>query len=105
MLLFVGRVDEYVIEVAHGEVVDIRPQAVVDVTLEGGRCICQSERHDPVFELAVAGSKCRLVLVAFFDADEMVGIPEVQPVEDPSSAHPIKHFRDQWNGVSIFYCT
>ena len=46
MLLFVSRVDEYVIEVGHGEVVDIRPQAVVDVALEGGQCVHQSEGHN-----------------------------------------------------------
>jgi len=105
MLLFVGRVDECVIEVAHGEVVDIRPQAVVVVALKAGRCICQSEGHHLVFELAVAGSKCHLVPVALFDADEMVGIPEVQPGEDRSTAHTIKHFRDQWKGELIFHCT
>jgi hypothetical protein len=60
-------------------VVDIRPQEVVDVGLEGGRCIRQSEGHNLVFELAVAGSECRLVLNIFFDADKLVGVPGVQP--------------------------
>ena len=104
-LLFVGRVDEYVIEVAHSELVNIRPQAVGDVTLEGHRGIRQSEGHNPVFALAVTGSKCRLALIAFLDADEMLGIPEVEPGENLSTAHMSKHFRDQWKGVSIFYCT
>ena len=92
MLLFVGRVDEYVIEVAHSEVIDIRPQTVIDVTMEGHRGIRQSEGHNTGFKLVVAGSKCRPVLVAFLDADEMLGILEVKPGENPSSAHTIKQF-------------
>jgi len=103
MLHFVGRVDEYVIEVAHDEVVDIRPPPGGDETVEGRRCIRHSEGHNPVFEFALASSKSRHVLIAFLDVNEMVGFPEVEPGKDASSVHTTWHFRDQWKGVSILY--
>jgi len=105
MRLFIGRVDQYIIEVPHGEVINKMPQAVVNVTMDVRRGIRQCEEHNPVLELAVTGSKCHLVLVAFLDAHEMVSIPELGPGKNPHSAHTIRHFRDQRNAVSVVYCT
>jgi hypothetical protein len=74
----IGGVDDYVIQVTHGEVVYIEPTPVVNVGLNCCQGICESEGYNSVFELAVPGSTCHFVLFAFFDSDETIGILVVQ---------------------------
>jgi len=60
--------------------------------------------HDSVFELAVACAECGLIFVAFFDSDKVIGVPEVQLGEYPSSARSVEHLRDKGEGVPVLDC-
>ncbi len=78
------RVDENIIEIHYYEDVKLLGQDLVDVTLKCGRCIGQSERHNLVLEMAVAGRKGRLPFVAFPDPHSMIGIGQIE-LGEPSS--------------------
>jgi hypothetical protein len=91
VLLLSSRVDEYVIEVTHREVVEVRQQTIVLVSLERGRRIRQAKRYNSVFELTVPGSECSLVLIAFFDPNKMVGDPQIQFGKDTSFSQSVEH--------------
>ncbi len=67
-------VDENVIEIHYYKDVELLGQDLVDVTLKRGRYIGQSERHDLVLEMAVAGPEGRLPFVAFPNPHSMIGI-------------------------------
>ncbi len=71
-------VDEDVIEIHYYENVELLHQDLVDITLECGRCIGQSERHDLVLEMAIAGPESRLLFIAFPDPHSMVGIGQIE---------------------------
>ncbi len=71
-------VDEDVIEIHYHKNVKFFGQDLVDVTLKRGRCVGQSERHDLVLEMAIAGTEGRLPFIAFFDPHLMVGIGQIE---------------------------
>ncbi len=71
-------VDENIIEIYYYENVELFGQDLVDIALKRGRCIGQSERHDLVLEMAVAGPEGRLPFVAFPDPHSMVGIGQIK---------------------------
>ncbi len=77
-------VDEDVIEIHYYKDVELLDQDLVDVTLKHGRCIGQSERHDLVFEMAIADPEGRLPFVTFPDPHSMVGIGQIK-LHKPSS--------------------
>ncbi len=76
--------DEDVIEVHYYKEVKLFGQDLVDVTLKRGRCVGQSERHDLVLEMAVAGPESRLPFIAFPDPHSIVGIGQSE-LGEPSS--------------------
>jgi len=90
MFLLIGRVDEYIVKVTNGEVVNRGPWTILDVSPKGSRWVCQSEGHNLVLEPTIGGSECSLDFVSFFDQDEVVGIPEVQLGEDSVFRHSIE---------------
>ncbi len=67
-------VDKDVIKIHYYEDVKLLSQNLIDIALKRGRCVGQSERHDLVLEIAVAGLEGRLPFVAFPDSHSMVGI-------------------------------
>ncbi len=77
-------VDEDVIEIHYYKDVELLGQDLVDVTLKRGRCIGQSERHNLVLEIAVAGPEGRLQFVVFFDTHSMVGVGQIELGETSS---------------------
>ncbi len=77
-------VDEDFIEIHYYEDVELLDQDLVDVTLKRGRCVGQSERHDLVLEMAIAGPEGRLLFVAFPNPHSMVGIGQIE-LGEPSS--------------------
>ncbi len=77
-------IDEDVIKIHYYEDVELFGQDLVDVTLKRDRCIGQSERHDLVLEMAVAGPEGRLPFVVFSDPHSMVGIGQIK-LGEPSS--------------------
>jgi hypothetical protein len=52
--------------------------------------MCQPEGHNSVFKYTIAGLECSFELVAFFDLDEMVGIPDVQFSENQGFVQSIE---------------
>ncbi len=67
-------VDEDVIEIHYHENVKLLGQDLVDMVLKCGQYIGQSERHDLVLKMAIAGLESRLLFIAFPDPPKMVGI-------------------------------
>jgi hypothetical protein len=53
--------------------------------------------------VAVAGAEGGLPLVACLDAEEVVGTPKVDLGEDLGASKAIEGFRDEREGVAIFY--
>ena len=86
----IGRVDEYIVKVTQGDVLNIGHLTIVDVSLKRSRWVCQPEGHNFVFELTIAGSEYRLEFFSSFDSDEVVGIPEAQLSEDLGFVHSIE---------------
>ncbi len=77
-------VDEDVIEIHYYKNVELLGQDLVHVTLKRGRCVGQSEKHDLVLEIAIAGPEGRLPFVAFPDPHSMVGIGQIE-LGEPSN--------------------
>ncbi len=77
-------VDEHVIKIHYYKDVELLGQDLVDITLKRIRCVGQSERHDLVLEIAVAGPEGRLLFVAFLDPHSMVDIDQIE-LGEPSS--------------------
>ncbi len=71
-------VDEDVIEVHYHENVKLLCQDLVDSTLERGRCVDQSKKHDLIFEVTIAGPESRLPFIAFPDLHSMVSIGQIE---------------------------
>ncbi len=79
-------VDENIIKIHYYKDVDLLGQDLVDVTLKRGRYIGQSERHDLVLEIAVAGPEGCLPFVAFPDSHSMISISQIELGESSSPA-------------------
>ncbi len=77
-------VDEDVIKVQYHKDVELLCQDLIDVTLKYGRCVGQSERHDLVLEIAIAGPEGRLLFVSFLNPHSMVGIGQIDLGETSS---------------------
>ncbi len=77
-------VDEDVIEIHYHENVKFVNQDLVDLALKRGRCIGQSERHDLVLGMAIAGPEGRFPFIAFPDPHSMVGIGQIELGETSS---------------------
>jgi hypothetical protein len=69
------------------------------------RCwgIGEAERHDEAFEVTVAGAEGCLPLVAGLDAEEIIGAAEVDLGEDFGASEAVEGFRNEGEGVAIFY--
>ncbi len=71
-------VDEDVIKIHYHENVEFLVQDLGNVTLKRGRCIGQSERHDLVLEIAIAGPEGCLLFIAFLDPHLMISIGQIK---------------------------
>ncbi len=78
LFAFALGVDEDVIEIYYHKIVKLLCQDLVNITLKCGRCVGQSKRHDLIFEVTIAGSKGRLLFIAFPDPHLMVGIGQIK---------------------------
>jgi hypothetical protein len=69
------------------------------------RCwgVGEAERHDEAFEVTVAGAEGCLPLVAGLDAEEIIGAAEVDLGEDFGASEAVEGFRNEREGVAIFY--
>lgn len=50
----------------------------MDVALKGGWRIRKAKRHDQVLVEAVSGTKCRLPLISFLDANSIISVFDIQ---------------------------
>lgn len=78
--------DENIIEVYDNEDVKLFCQNLVNIALEGGRCIGQSKRYHLVFEVAIASPRGHFPFIAFFDSHLLVSIGLIKLGEMSSSA-------------------
>ena len=99
MLLLIGLDDQYIVKVAPSEVVNVTPLAVVNFALESCPSIHKPERHDLVLRLPILSAERSFVLVALLDSDRVIGVADVQFLEDPGSSQSVEHLRDQWERV------
>ena len=83
---FVLGVDKDVIKIHYYKNIEFLCQNLIDITLEHGRCISQSKKHDLILEMAIVGPEGHLPFVAFSDPHSMVGIGQVKLGEMPSPA-------------------
>ena len=60
------------------EDVELLGQDLVDVTLEAGRSVGKTERHDLVLEVAIPGSESRLPFVTFAYLHSMISVRQAQ---------------------------
>ena len=79
-------VNEDVIEVHYHKNIKLLYQDLVDIALEHDWCIGQSERHDLVLKMAIAGPKSHLLFISFFNPHSMVSIGQIKLGELSSSA-------------------
>ena len=75
---------------------------VVHRSLEGGRCIGQSKRHDEKFVVPFMCSKCSLLHINRFDAQLMVSRTQVQFREDLSTVKLVQQLVDRWDWEMVF---
>ncbi len=78
LFVLILSVDEDVIEIHYHENVEFLDQDLVDVTLKRGWCVGQSERHNLVLEMTIAGSEGRLPFIAFPNPHSMIGIGQIE---------------------------
>ena len=74
MFCFVFREDKDVVKVYYIEHVNVAIKGVVNVGLEGGGGIGQTERHDEVFIVAISRPKGGLPFVSFPYSYSVVGV-------------------------------
>ncbi len=71
-------VDKDVIEIHYHENVELHGQDLVNITQKRGRYVGQSERHDLVLKMTIAGPEGRFPFIAFFDPYLIVGIGQIE---------------------------
>ena len=69
--------DKNVVEVNHTKVINKALKGMVDVGLEGGRCIGETKRQNKIFKMTVLGLKSSFPFIALTDSDPVIGISEV----------------------------
>ena len=74
MLFFISREDKDVVKVDYIEYVNVSTKSTVDISLEGGRGISKTERHNEVFVVAISRPKGSLPLVSFLYLYLVVGV-------------------------------
>jgi hypothetical protein len=70
-------IDQDIIQIYDDTHVQEIGENIVHESLESRRCVGKSKGHYTPFEQTIAGSESRFPLVAFPDADQMIGIPEI----------------------------
>ena len=77
-MLFEGiRVDENVVKVSDGEFVKIFANDIIDVGLEGAGGVAKTQRHDEIFEMAVAGSEGGFVFISQRNSEAVEGFTDI----------------------------
>jgi len=77
LLFIICGVDESIVKVTQGGVINIMRWRIINVCVKHHRSISQPKGHKSIVELTIAGLEWSLELVVFIDSDEVVGVPEV----------------------------
>ena len=70
--------------------------------LKYSQCVGKTKRLDIVFKVSIPCLKCGLSLVAFLDANQIIGSLKVNPCINLPLANLIKKSKNKWQGISIF---
>lgn len=73
---------EDVVEIGCAELVSVRSEGPVNILLKGGGGIFKTKGHDQEFKETVTGAEGCFPLVSFLDADQVVGVPDVNLLDD-----------------------
>lgn len=105
-MLFVLRtgaaVYQDVVQVGGTEYIQVRPQCVVDESLECGGGSRQAEGHDQRFEQANTGAEGGQVLLSFSDAEVVEGRDDVDLREEFHSLQVVQGLFCQGQRVTVF---
>ena len=74
ILFFISREDKDIVKVDYIEHVNVSTKSIVDIGLEGGRGISQTERYNEVFVVAISRPKGGLPLVSFSYLYLVIGV-------------------------------
>lgn len=96
--------DEDVVEVDGAEPIEEGAEGVVHEVLEGCGGVCETERHDRVFEVAVTTAESGFPLIALCDPDQVVGAAKVEFGEELGAGESIEEFGDKGERVAVLDC-
>ncbi|KXN87128.1 hypothetical protein AN958_09171 [Leucoagaricus sp. SymC.cos] len=99
----VVRVDEDVVQIDRNADIKEVAEDVIHEMLESGRCVSKTEGHNQPFKGAVASLKSSFPLIAFGDADEMVGMSEIYLGVQAGFAGSIQEVRNKRERVTILF--
>ena len=94
-------VDKDVVKIDDTELVQVVIEDLVDVGLERGRGVGQSERKDTVFKVPVPGLEGRLPFVAFLNAYQVLRRADVQLGVHLRPDEAVEGLTDKRQGVTI----
>ena len=77
-ILVIIIVNKDVLQIHNDEDVRLFSKDLVDVSLKACWCVCQTERHHLVLEVAISSPERGLHLVSFADSHSMVGTGDVK---------------------------
>ena len=100
LLLGVGK-NQDVVEIDENLPVEHVAEYVIDQGLEDSRRIGEAEWHDQILVVACRGVEGGLPLISLPDADEVVGVAQVQLGEDCSILEQLEGRGDEWQRVPI----
>ena len=101
-LSWIFNVDQYIIQIYNNEDIWLFSQNLVDISLKDGRTIREAKKYDLILKTLISGPKDYLLLIAFTNSYQMIGIDKVQLDEPFSPAKPIQWFTNQRHRISIF---
>ena len=100
-LAYIFYIDENIIQVDNNEDIQFFGHNFVDVTLEAGRCIGKTKRHNLVLKMTVLSLKGHLPFITFLNSHLIIGAGEVQLGKSLCTFQSIKRFTDEWERIPI----
>ena len=94
-------IDEDVVQVDNDEDIQLVGHKFVDITLEAGRYIEETKKHNLVLEMTVSSSKSCFLFITFLDFYLMIGTDEIQLGKLLCTSQSIKRFTDEWERIPI----
>ena len=96
MLLLVLRVDEDIVKVYNHEYIEVFLKYVIDYSLKCRWGIGEPKRYYQVLEKSELGAEYYLLLVSFFNPDEIIYSLKVEGGEDITTSKPVLKLVREW---------